>query len=62
MPAITKRPLARVSMPLIGIASGATAASPARLPGSTIPVVACPGGLGVRAPALVIGLTKRGDP
>jgi hypothetical protein len=61
MPAITKRPLARVSMPLIGIASGATAASPARLPGSTIPV-ACPGGMGVRAPALVIGLTKRGDP
>jgi hypothetical protein len=31
------------------------------LPGSTIPV-ACPGGLGVRAPALVIGQTKRGDP
>jgi hypothetical protein len=63
MPAITKRSLARVLMPLVGIASGAAAAFATRSPGSIIRVVDCAGGLGVvRAPALAIGLRKRGDP
>jgi hypothetical protein len=62
MPAISKLPLARVSMPLVDIASGATAAIPAWLPGSTISLVDRAGVLGVRAPALDIELRKRGDP
>ena len=63
MPAITKPPLARVSMPLVGIASGATAGFAARSPGSIIRVVDRAGRLGaLRAPALAIELRKRGDP
>jgi hypothetical protein len=49
-------------MPLVDIASGATAAIPAWLPGSTISLVDRAGVLGVRAPALDIELRKRGDP
>jgi hypothetical protein len=64
MPAITKRSLASVPMPLVGIVSGATAAFAARSLGSIIRVVDdCARGPGaVRAPALAIGLRKRGDP
>lgn len=62
MPAISKLPLAGVSMPLVDIASGAPAAFPARLPGSTISVVDRAGRLGVRAPAFDIELRKRGHP
>jgi hypothetical protein len=61
MPAITQRPLARVSTASVGIASGA-AAPHAWLPSSGIPVVDCHGGLAMRVIAVFIGLRKRGDP
>jgi hypothetical protein len=48
-------------MTSVGIASGAAAAPHAWLPSSTIPVVNCPGGLGLRVPALAVGLRKRAD-
>lgn len=62
MLATPKRSPACVSMRLVVIASGATAAFHARYKGSSIPVVDCPGGLDARAPALAIALRKRGGP